>query len=226
MRLLIYLLVLAILGSLVFVIYTKAPRIPAAEQKESTSVAGVQMRIRSVFEETEAYRIEVRYPQFDIPAIDAAVSKKVNDALAEFKTYEPLPADSAAGRNEFIASFDSVYVGEDIVSVELLFSEYTGGAHPLTSIIAVNVERATGRELSLSDALALIGMSLEEVSERSLTELRARLGEEGMFPEGAAPTEEHYSTFLVSKDAVTFIFNAYQVAPYSAGPQEVSFERK
>ena len=47
-----------------------------------------------------------------------------------------------------------------------------------------------------------------------------------MFEEGADTNPENFSSFVISADKVTFIFQQYQVAAYAAGPQEVSFERK
>ena len=46
-----------------------------------------------------------------------------------------------------------------------------------------------------------------------------------LFADGALPKPENYQTFVVGADSVTFIFQEYQVAPYAAGPQEVSLPR-
>ena len=117
-------------------------------------------------------------------------------------------------------------MGADVVRVALWISEYTGGAHPNTVIIGVNVDRKTGKDVTLDDALLMIEKTLPEVSGESLVQLKAVLGEDMLFPEGAEPKADNYSVFLVSKDKVTFIFNNYQVAPYSAGPQSAEFARK
>ena len=119
-----------------------------------------------------------------------------------------------------------MYAGSDIISVKLLLSQDTGGAHPNTVAVGVNVDPKTGRALTLDDALALTGMSLGQVAAESLAQLKAKLGADMIFPEGADPKPENYGTFLVSASAVTFVFQSYQVAPYSSGMQEVSFPRK
>ena len=64
-----------------------------------------------------------------------------------------------------------------------------------------------------------------QVSAESSTSLARQLGDMFMFKEGADTNPENYSSFLVSRDAVTFIFQQYQVAAYAAGPQRVSFPR-
>lgn len=176
-------------------------------------------------EETKTYVIEANYPQFGISSVDATIKNAVDSAIADFKSIPANPANSSLPKNEFNSSFDAVYAGAEIVSVKLTLSEYTGGAHPNTALVAVNVDRATGRELSLDDALAMIGTTLQQVAEKVTVELRAKL-DGSFFPEGAQAKAENYSTFLVNADTVTFIFGEYQVAPYAAGPQEVSFPRK
>lgn len=223
-----YILALAILLGLAYAIYTYVPKAPplqavnTGEQKQD----GTEIKVETVSEDTSTYLIDIRYPQFGIPLADVKIKAIVDNAMAAFKSYPANPPDSAAPKNEFTSSFSSTYVGADIVSVALTISEYTGGAHPNTVIIGVNVDPKTGEEVTLDDALGMIGKNLQQVSEESLVQLRAELGADIIAPEGASPVPDNYSTFLVSKDKVTFIFNNYQVAPYSAGPQSVEFARK
>lgn len=185
---------------------------------------GVQMTTAHIQEESDTYTIDVQYPQFGISSIDAQVRAAVEDVVAEFKTYPPNPPESATPKNEFTGTFDSVYVGPDVVSVELLLSEYTGGAHPITIFSGLNFDRASGKKLTLEDALKMIGKTTAQVSAESTAKLTAALGEV-MFPEGANTNPENFSSFVISADEVTFIFQPYQVAPYSSGPQAVSFAR-
>lgn len=193
---------------------------------ETPGVSAQDARIttKSVQEDTDTYRIDVKYPQFNIPAIDADIKSKIDVAVAEFKTYPPNPPESAVSQNEFIGTYEDLYVGPDIVSVALVLSQYTGGAHPLTIVSGLNYDRASGRQLLQEDAFALIGKSLEDVSANVTAELGTRLGE-AFFPEGANTNPENFSSFLISQDTVTFIFQEYQAGPYAAGPQEVSFKR-
>ncbi|OGG51946.1 hypothetical protein A3C18_01750 [Candidatus Kaiserbacteria bacterium RIFCSPHIGHO2_02_FULL_54_11b] len=223
-----YVLALIALAGIAYAIYIfvpKAPAMPITTITEADPETGTEMQTEVVSSQTDTYRIEVRYPKFGIPAVDAKIKAVVDSAVAEFKTYPANPPDSSTPQNEMSGSFDSVYAGPDIVSVALSISEYTGGAHPNTVIIGVNVEKLTGKSLTLDDALLILGKSLEEVAESSLKELKVILGEDVLFPEGAAAKSENYSTFLIGKDRVTFIFNNYQVAPYAAGHQEVWFKR-
>lgn len=219
-----YVLVLAVLCMLAYTIYANAPRIPAMPES-SKATTGTQMRIATEFGDTAAYHIEARYPQFGISAVDEKIKAAVDSALADFKSIPPNPPGGATPKNEFTGSFDAVYAGSDVVSVELLLSEDTGGAHPNTTAVGVNVDPKTGKELTLDDVLAQTGMPLEQIAAQSLAQLKTKLGADMIFPQGADPRPENYSTFLVGPNAVTFVFQNYQVAPYSSGMQEVSFPR-
>lgn len=225
-----YLLALVVLVGIAYAIYAFMPRTPqlpavTTPPTSTSSETGTEIKVETIYDDAVAYRIEARYPQFGIAAVDEKIKAVVDKTVAAFKEYPANPPNSSVSQNELTISFDSVYVGPDVVSAELLISEYTGGAHGNSIIIGVNVERATGEEISLDDALVLIGKTLPQVARASLIELKTTLGENIIFPEGADPKTENYGTFLVSKERVTFIFNNYQVAPYAAGHQEVWFKR-
>ena len=222
-----YVVVLIALCGVAYAIYVVVPRVPTLETGQAPAPANTEVTLQEkvITESTDAYKIDARYPQFGIPSVDEKVLAVVERAVTEFKSYPQNPRDSATPQNELVSSYNSVYIGPDIASVALSISEYTGGAHGNTVVIGVNVDRATGKEISLDDALALIGKTLPEVADASLTQLKAVLGEDVLFPEGADPKQENYGTFLVSEDRVTFIFNNYQVAPYAAGQQQVWFKR-
>ena len=175
----------------------------------------------------EMYAIEARYPQFGIPAIDAEIKAVVEEAIAQFKkdAAEGPPPGSAVPRYEFASAVDFAYVGADIVSVELVVSTYLGGAHGISFVTGLNFEKSSGRKLTLDDALALTGLTLQETAAKAKAELGQKLGSDVIAPEGADPTIENYGTFLVGADNVTFVFQVYQVGPYAAGPQKISFPR-
>ena len=179
-----------------------------------------------VSEETAEYVIDAQYPTFDNPAINNAIEKFINNAIAQFKveTSEAPPLTSET-RYEFTSIFNGVYIGEDIMSARLIVSIYMGGAHPVSFVYGLNFDRATGRELTQEDALRMLDMSLEQVSAEAISELNAQFDEGVFFVEGAVAKPENYSTFAIDEGTVTFLFQPYQVAPYAAGVREVSFPR-
>lgn len=184
----------------------------------------VQAEAATYAEETDTYEISAAYPTFAAAPVDAAVKKVVDDAIAAFKAYptDTPPVDSLPKNFQDI-SYETVYTGPDYVSVELLISEYTGGAHPNSVTVGVNV-MPDGTPVALVEVLNLIGKSLQQVAVETDAELKVRLAE-AYFADGATPIPDNYSTFLIGEDTVTFVFNPYQVGPYAAGPQEVTFQR-
>jgi peptidoglycan-N-acetylglucosamine deacetylase len=224
-KMLMYLAALIILGCAAFFIWSKAPRIQEPITLATSTQGSIRMTVEEKSEETDTYSIRARYPQFGVASIDALITREVEEAISAFKAYPANPPESAVPKNEMAIDFNGVYTGSDFISVEMMVSEYTGGAHPNSVIYGITIDRASGKELTLDGALALLGKSLSAVAAESLAKLRADLGEDMLFPEGAAARPENYSVFIVSENDVTFIFNNYQVAPYAAGPQRVSFAR-
>lgn len=185
----------------------------------------VRVTTAHVKEETPAYTIDAQYPKFGIPAVDSKIEKIVNDAIAGFKEWPPNPPDMSSPQNELTVRFESPYVGADIVSVKLIISEYTGGAHANSLFSGLNFDRGSGRQLLQDDVFKMIGLNAQQISTAAAAQLKARLGDL-FFSEGANPDPENFNSFLASADKVTFIFQPYQVAPFSEGPQEISFDRK
>ena len=175
-------------------------------------------------EDGPTYRIEGKYPQIGISAIDDQIKKSVDNASAEIKSLPANPSDSATPKNLLTFAFDRPYVGQDIVSVRLIISQDTGGAHPLTLLSGLNFDRGTARKLELKDALEYIGKTVREVSEKSTAQFQSAF-RDGFFPEGADSNPENYSSFLFTENSVGFMFQQYQVAAYANGPQEVIFKR-
>ncbi|PIR83830.1 hypothetical protein COU18_01995 [Candidatus Kaiserbacteria bacterium CG10_big_fil_rev_8_21_14_0_10_51_14] len=208
-----------------FALWRQPSEIYATPPAATSTPETVHLTTQTVSEETSAYIVDVQYPHFGIATIDTKIDARVNSAIAEFKTLPPNPPEMSSPQNELTIRFESPYIGDDIVSFKLIISEYTGGAHPNSIFSGLNFDRETGRQLLQSDAFKMIGRTAQQVSVSVTAQLKAKLGE-NMFEEGSNSNPENFSSFLISEDKVTFIFQPYQVAAYAAGPQEVSFERQ
>lgn len=178
----------------------------------------------TIEEHTDAYDIDAQYPQFGIPAVDAQITADVQGAIDELRAAPPVPHDISVAQNSFTGRFEDVYIGPDYVSASLILSQYTGGAHPMTVVSGRAYDRATGKRLELADVLVLTGKTVADISASSTAVFAKQFGD-AFFSEGVDTNPENYSSFVVSKDAVTFIFQQYQVAPYVYGPQRFSVPR-
>ncbi len=187
----------------------------------------VTVTTATLSEETADYSIDAKYPRFGIAAVDARIQGYIIAAVAELKSraQEDEPAKNDFPQYLYSASFDSVYIGDEILSARLDTGDYTGGAHGLPHIFGVNFDRASGKELTLADALKLTGLSLEQVAARAKTTLKAEYGDNLLSIEGADAKTDNYQAFYITKDNVVFIFQPYQVTAYAAGAPEVSIPR-
>jgi hypothetical protein len=186
----------------------------------------LQVTVSHLQDDGTSYSIDVQYPQFGISAIDKQIAEVVNAAATEIRSYPANPPDSSTPKDSLTGSFTNAYIGPDIVSTELVLSQDTGGAHPNTSLVGLVFDRSTGRKFTVDDALRLTGLSLDQISTQAKAQLSAKLGNSFMSPDGVNADPQNFNSFIVSASDVTFIFQQYQVAPYSAGPQQVNFERK
>ena len=220
--------VLAFLIVLLLILYALLTYVPFKPLFPQLPLAqGQQLIITTAHEKesTDAYAIDAQYPQFGNTAIDAQIKKTLDDAVAQFKAIPPNPPDSAAPQNQFTATYDKLYVGPKHISFELVISQYTGGAHGSTAFNGLTFDRATGTELSLDDALAMTGLTLDTLAAGAKQQLQQSLGDAFMFPDGVSPDPQNFDSFTISSSTVTFVFQQYQVAAYAAGAQEASFKR-
>ena len=185
------------------------------------------MTVKSVHEAGEYFIVNALYPKFGIASVDARIEDAAMEEIALFKeaAKEYPPEIEGTPLYELAISFKVIQQSADLLSVELLISQYLGGAHGLTMVRGINVDPRTGKEFMLEDALGLIGLDLPEVSVRTIGQLKKVFGEDVIFEEGAAPSPENYSTFIVDDKNVTFLFQQYQVAAYAAGLPEAIFPR-
>lgn len=204
--------------------YFISPQLPfGVKDSEQVKKTSVPVRTETFTEKTDVYSIDMKYPQFDIPTIDAKVKAGVDAFVEDFKK-EAEAKKANEVPYELTSSFAGTYMDDEVVSTRLSVSRFTGGAHPGTMIYGLNYARATGKEIGLKSVLALIGATLQQVSDYSTQTLKEKLGD-SFIAKGALPTEENYWMYSINDKGVTFIFNEYQVAPYAEGPQRVSFAR-
>lgn len=111
-----------------------------------------------------------------------------------------------------------------ICSIEAREFQYTGGAHPNTSIRLASFDAKSGRHLSLPDLLtAGFGARLDSLGEQAFRNARAlpadsSIADVGFWFEGGRFRLP--PGFAVTADGLRFYYNAYEVAPYALGPTD------
>ena len=104
---------------------------------------------------------------------------------------------------------------------------YEGGAHGVNQRIVMNFDNETGRQLTLADVFApgyeqtLSELLLEKLLEKTDTKNVDELRQKGfLYSMDMFPTEN----FELGKDDITFIYNAYEIAPYDEGIIELNID--
>jgi peptidoglycan-N-acetylglucosamine deacetylase len=178
---------------------------------------------------TTEYTVDAAYPQFGIPAIDSQIKTIVENGVNDLETQadQDKPAENGYPLYSFTCLYNSPYIGSDYISVLIACGSYTGGAHELPTIIGATFDRSSNQPVTLDQALTLTGMTLDEVASSSKHQLAQNPDTEptGIWASGSDPTPDNYQTFLINESDVTFIFQPYQVAPFSSGAPEVSIPR-
>lgn len=116
--------------------------------------------------------------------------------------------------------------GRDNVVVYLINMDYyEGGAHGIEQQLVMNFDALSGQQLTLKDVFVpgyeakLTELLLEKLMEiadvKTMDELKAK---DYLFSMDMFPSEN----FILDSDEITFIYNAYEIAPYAMGRTEIS----
>jgi hypothetical protein len=109
-----------------------------------------------------------------------------------------------------------------VLNLELREHAYTGGAHPNERVDYEVFDRASGRRLTLADVLVEDGLTaITRMGERKFREMRGIAREDDLeragfwFAGGRFALPER---FAPTRSGLLFHWNAYEIAPYAAGP--------
>ncbi len=173
------------------------------------------------------YTIHTTYPVTKDTTINNHVKTFVDNSIAEFKSDTSWAANNGANQAPAEASglqLTITYTEQKSTNADnYIFSTttYTGGAHdlqatktfsfsPMGQVINIAALFING-DVGLKTIAPYVKAQLSTMSDADAT----------MISDGTMPTEANYENFTVQNDGVTFIFDPYQVAPYSDGQQTV-----
>ncbi|MDD2922718.1 MAG: DUF3298 domain-containing protein [Anaerolineales bacterium] len=176
------------------------------------------------------YALTAQIPQLQgsddprVAAFNARLNELVQNEIDRFR--QDILANQPVAPIAFGNAFDMTYalIGQrgDVWSIKFdAYFNYDGAAHPGSYSVALNYDLAQGRELALDD-LFLHGVNhLQTIADYCKAELSTRDIAFEMFQDGANPTPVNYRNWNLSDEGLVIAFDAYQVAPYAAGPQIV-----
>jgi len=162
-------------------------------------------------------------------AFDLAVDNLISDSVEEFRKFVAEEAKNQTGepgqRDSMPPNFleiDHSVISSDrrFISILFGFHSYTGGAHPNTFTKALNFDLEKRSLMSLDD-LFKPGY-LKVISDYCVAELsKLKIGDADWIRKGAGPDPVNFKSWNIAPEGLMITFDAYQVASYAEGPQEV-----
>jgi hypothetical protein len=144
----------------------------------------------------------------------------VGDVIEEFESFKTEFPDASTGGYEQTTNCKLTWSDEKLISVELLTSVYSGGAHPSYLDEFLNVDPKTG------NAIDILGFITDKETFKAFVEskLRVKLGmgendkwedftfiDKFTLPENIGMTE----------NGLRLVYNEYEILPYSDGKTEI-----
>ena len=194
----------------------------------SSSQSGVwpseEVRQETVNDSGRGYKITAVYPVTASDTVTTYFRTFVDETILQFKTDTAWVADIENPEENAVA-LDITYTREKGMTADnyiFLLAMYTGGAHGLQATKTFTFT-PDGTPVTIDMLFTNNAEGLKTIAPLVQKELMTRdFAEEGWVTDGTAPTEQNYKNFTVTDAGLTFIFDPYHVAPYSAGMQKVT----
>jgi len=213
-----------------------APALPVTLTEKVFDLGGPKLITKGQKEENKKQKlsIEVAFPQLaggdaNAEKFNRTISDMIAKQVKSFKTenkefFKEVAESRDADRpgNSLDISYSVAHADRNLIS--LLFSNYsyTGGAHGNTNSVAFNYDLNRGVVLKLSDLFQPNSNYLKVISDYCIKEVKkSDLNDDEWIRNGAGPKAENYESWNITPEGLQITFDAYQVAAYAAGPQEV-----
>lgn len=115
-----------------------------------------------------------------------------------------------------------------MISIEYDIGGYSAGAaHGSSSSYVLNYDVQTGKMLKLTDLFKPGAKYVQTISSYCIKDLKKQSKShddslpDDMIQSGAGPDAGNFRSWTITKKGLNMTFDAYQVGPYVAGPQDV-----
>lgn len=201
--------------------------------------SGARLTTRTFSEKNKpkVFELSAEYPE--LSGVSPVIATKFNQlakakALNELnkfrkdflaQTAEDLKFARERGMTNTVeVSYNVAFADDEVISIWFGNYFYTGGAHPNGYTFTLNFDLKTGRELKLGDIFKPGADYLQVLSDHCVKALQDDLNEgreDEWIQTGAGAKDENYDSWNLTRKGIMVNFDAYQVAAYVAGPQEV-----
>lgn len=168
--------------------------------------------------------ITANYPVISGSPYAAAFNKRsaelVRNEIKSFKK-DIGPAERGDRERSLFIGYSVGLIRDDLISIGFGASTDSGGVHPNSYSFVLNFDLKNGRELALADLFEPGSDHLRTISADCIRQLLKEDLDREWVEEGAGPDPKNYHSWLIKRDGILITFDAYQVAAYAYGPQEV-----
>lgn len=174
----------------------------------------------------DRYQMNIDKPRTGVESVDSRIDALIQHEQEAFlKSIDGITLPEGFSY-EFQVHYQVVDYSDQIKTFVFEFYQYTGGAHGLPYTITMTVDFEHEEVLDLSQIFAPGTDYLITLSDLAITDLLGRddgmMGDEQWVREGASAKTENFKRFALSSEGLIIYFDVYQVAPYAAGPQQVT----
>jgi hypothetical protein len=201
----------------------------------------LSMRTKTIFEDTNLYKIRAEYPQFDqvTQGFNREIESFVTDRVAQFKKNNVLsremrkkiisPDKPMPSTNESPWPFNLTWSAQQLntryISLMMRVDSFEGGANEVQEIKTFNYDLTKKKPITLVDLFPGKPDYLKMISDYTKKDLTEKFISQDIptdfVASGTQPKEENFSRFVFDDNKIIFYFPKYQVAPGVAGEQMV-----
>jgi len=222
---LIIVIVVLVGGGLSFYYYRNSVTTAPAENVQNSQIkTGVVVEDKKITDNTKPFKIDITYPQIaGVDGFNQEVKAEIDKQLNDFKTYslendatvkkaDPASYAKYPREYDFTVDYDKGQIDENTASVVLNIYAFEGGAHGTTNFVPINYDVKNKKDIKLADLFSETPNYLQKISDYCIKDLKQqisdRLQDNGdwvksngtWINDGAGPTAENYSVFLINKD--------------------------
>ena len=189
---------------------------------------------------TKKAHLSAEYPQVtgaqNAAGFNLAAKTLVNGAFSDFRktvaqfTAADIRSTPADMGNYLDLGYSIDYADDDLVSMQVLTDEFTGGAHPNQGFYTLTYDLKAGKTVRLADLFRPGAAYLRTIADYCAKDLQARKDPDSgenrglatdIFADGVKPTADNFQNWAVTQKGLLILFPPYQVASYADGPQSV-----
>lgn len=180
--------------------------------------------------------VDIKYPnlsssQVNSSKINKVIKDDVNIFLSSLESdgkasYE----DSQNGKFHFFpfnanVTYEVGRNNKNLLSIPVVYYEYTGGAHGLTKMVGYNFNPATGSIVNLSD-LFNSNNYLSLIKDTILKDIKSNSDIYFNDSIDHINSLKAFTNFYITETDLIVFFNQYEIAPYSSGIREFKIPLK